>query len=147
VHDLFEAAVAEIQQKYRGLVIQVTVLDDLPDVTADPDRAQQVLVALMDNAAKYSPEGAPIRAEAVALRTHVEFSVIDTGPGIRPTDLPRLFTRFGKIDQVTRESHVGTGLGLFIAKHLVQQMNGALTFDTVVGKGSRFIFTLPCADL
>jgi GAF domain-containing protein len=147
VQELFDAAVSEIQQKYRGLGVEVDLAPGLPEVTADPDRVQQVLVVLMDNAAKYSPEGAPIRAEAVLLDDHVEFSVVDKGPGIHPADLPRLFTRFGKIDQVTRESHVGTGLGLFIAKQLVEQMHGVLTVLSVVGEGSRFSFTLPRADL
>jgi signal transduction histidine kinase len=147
VADLLAAAVEEIQQKYRGLVIEVQATADLPEVTGDPDRVQQVLVALMDNAAKYSPEGAPIQVACALAGDWLEFSVTDRGPGIHPADLPRLFTRFGKIDQVTRESHVGTGLGLFIAKQLVQQMAGELAVQSVVGEGSRFSFTLPRADL
>jgi signal transduction histidine kinase len=147
VQELLSGAVEEIRQKYRGLVVEVHAAPEIPDVTADPDRVQQILVALLDNAAKYSPEGAPVRAECVLSGDWVEFSVVDTGPGIQPSDLPRLFTRFGKIDQVTRESHVGTGLGLFIAKQLVQQMQGTLAVHSVVGQGSRFAFTLPRADV
>jgi signal transduction histidine kinase len=60
--------------------------------------------------------------------------------------MPRLFTRFGKIDQVIRAGHVGTGLGLFIAKQLVEQMNGEITVRSVVGEGSEFSFTVPRAD-
>lgn len=58
-----------------------------------------------------------------------------------------MFTRFGKIDQVIRAGHVGTGLGLFISKQLVEQMNGVITVNSVVGEGSQFSFTLPRADL
>jgi len=77
----------------------------------------------------------------------VQVTVIDQGPGIREQDMPRLFTRFGKIDQVIRAGHVGTGLGLFIAKQLVEQMNGVITVRSVVGQGSEFSFTVPRADL
>lgn len=141
--DLIDPAVMEIKQKYREQEIEVEVPDDLPLVLADADRAQQILVNLMDNAVKYSPEGSPITVRAGVLDDIVQLTVIDHGPGIRPQDVPRLFTRFSKIDQVIRAGHVGTGLGLFISKQLVEQMNGTISFTTVVGKGSAFSFALP----
>lgn len=145
LEDLLEAAVMEIKQKYRGQVVEVAVPGPLPEVLADADRAQQVLVNLMDNGVKYSPEGSEIVVRCDALPTEVRLAVIDHGPGIRPQDMPRLFTRFGKIDQVIRAGHVGTGLGLFISKQLVEQMQGTIAVKSVVGEGSEFSFTLPRA--
>jgi signal transduction histidine kinase len=144
--DLIEPSVSEITQKYRGQVVRIEVPDDLPQVLADADRAQQVLISLMDNGVKYSPEGRDIRVRCLVLPETVQVTVIDQGPGIREQDMPRLFTRFGKIDQVIRAGHVGTGLGLFIAKQLVEQMNGEITVRSVVGEGSEFSFTVPRAD-
>lgn len=144
--ELIDPAVMEIKQKYRGQTIHMENLEALPLVVADADRAQQVLVNLMDNGVKYSPEGSPITVRAAVLPDAVELSVIDCGPGIRPQDLPRLFTRFGKIDQVIRAGHVGTGLGLFISKQLVEQMSGTIAVQSEVGVGSRFSFTLPRAE-
>jgi signal transduction histidine kinase len=147
LEDLIGPAVLEVKQKYRGQVIQLLVPDVLPLVLADADRAQQILVNLMDNGVKYSAEGSEITVRCTILADSVMLTVIDQGPGIRPQDFPKLFTRFGKIDQVIRAGHVGTGLGLFISKQLVEQMNGAITVNSVVGKGSDFSFTLPRADL
>ncbi|HEY8283803.1 MAG TPA: GAF domain-containing protein, partial [Chloroflexota bacterium] len=144
--DLIEPSISEIQQKYRGQVVLVDVPAELPQVLADADRAQQVLLSLMDNGVKYSPEGQEILVRCLALPEAVQVTVIDHGPGIREQDMPRLFTRFGKIDQVIRAGHVGTGLGLFIARQLVEQMNGVIEVRSVVGQGSEFSFTIPRAD-
>jgi phosphoserine phosphatase RsbU/P len=147
IEDVLEPATMEIKQKYRGQVVDLDMPETLPPVLADADRAQQVLVNLMDNGVKYSPEGAKITVRCSVLPDAVELTVIDHGPGIRPQDLPRLFTRFGKIDQVIRAGHVGTGLGLFISKQLVEQMDGTISVHSVEGQGSEFSFTLPRADL
>ncbi|HVC79129.1 MAG TPA: GAF domain-containing protein [Chloroflexota bacterium] len=144
--DLIEPSISEIQQKYRGQVVLVDVPADLPEVLADADRAQQILLSLMDNGVKYSPEGAEILVRCLVLPEAVQVTVIDHGLGIREQDMPRLFTRFGKIDQVIRAGHVGTGLGLFIARQLVEQMNGVIEVRSVVGQGSEFSFTIPRAD-
>jgi phosphoserine phosphatase RsbU/P len=147
LEDLIGPAVLEVKQKYRGQTILLEIPEVLPLVLADADRAQQVLVNLMDNGVKYSPEGNEISVHCAVLADAVRLTVLDHGPGIRPQDLPRLFTRFGKIDQVIRAGHVGTGLGLFISKQLVEQMNGVIAVNSVVGQGSEFSFTLPRADL
>jgi len=146
LEDLIGPAVLEVKQKYRGQTILLEVPEILPLVLADADRAQQVLVNLMDNGVKYSPEGNEISVHCTILPDAVRLTVQDRGPGIRPQDFPRLFTRFGKIDQVIRAGHVGTGLGLFISKQLVEQMNGVISVNSVVGQGSEFSFTLPRAD-
>ena len=144
--DLIEPSVAEIKQKYRSQVVRLDIPQDMPLVLADADRVQQVLTSLMDNGVKYSPEGSEIEVRCLVLPDALQVTVIDHGLGIREQDMPRLFTRFGKIDQVIRAGHVGTGIGLFISKQLVEQMNGAITVHSVVGQGSEFSFTLPRAD-
>ena len=144
--DLIGPAVQEVKQKYRGQRVILDIPAALPVVLADADRVQQVLVNLMDNGVKYSPEGTEISLRCAVLAESVVFTVLDHGPGIRPQDMPRLFTRFGKIDQVIRAGHVGTGLGLFIAKQLVEQMSGSISVRSVVGEGSEFSFSLPRAD-
>ncbi len=145
--DLIGPAVQEIRQKYRGQRVDLDIPEPLPEVLADADRVQQVLVNLMDNGVKYSPEGMEIALRCTVLPDSVKFTVLDRGQGIRSQDLPRLFTRFGKIDQVIRAGHVGTGLGLFISKQLVEQMGGSISVSSVVGQGSEFSFSLPRADL
>jgi signal transduction histidine kinase len=71
--------------------------------------------------------------------------VADRGIGIAPEDLPRLFTRFGKIAQVARQGHVGTGLGLYISRQLVEAMGGEIWVNSTPGVGSTFCFRLPLA--
>jgi len=147
LEELIGPAVQELKQKYRGQAVLIDIPEALPPVLADADRAQQVLVNLMDNGVKYSPEGSDISVQCVVHPDMVKLTVKDHGPGIRPQDMQRLYTRFGKIDQVIRAGHVGTGLGLFISKQLVEQMNGVISVSSAVGQGSEFSFTLPRADI
>jgi signal transduction histidine kinase len=112
-------------------------------VLADPDRVQQVVVNLLDNAAKYSPEGRPIRVRCNRAGRAVRVSVVDRGLGIERADFARLFTRFGKLDRHPRAGHGGTGLGLYISKSLVEAMGGGIAVRSRPGWGSIFSFTLP----
>ncbi len=139
---LIDAAVAEIESKYRGQVIEVRPPAAPVAVFADPDRVQQVVVNLLDNAAKYSTEGRPIRIRWSRQGALARISVADRGPGIERDDFARLFTRFGKLGYAPRAGHVGTGLGLYISKSLVEAMGGAITVRSRLGWGSVFSFTL-----
>ena len=112
---------------------------------ADPDRVQQVLVNLLDNAAKYSPEGCPIRIRWSGRSREARIAVVDCGPGIAPDAFNRLFTRFGKLDHTPRPGYGGTGLGLYISKSLVEAMGGRITVRSKLGRGSIFTVTLPLA--
>jgi signal transduction histidine kinase len=142
---LVEGAVREVEGKYRGQEIQMCPCAQPLMVLADPDRVQQVVVNLLDNAAKYSPEGRPIRVRCNRAGRAVRVSVVDRGPGIERADFARLFTRFGKLDRHPRAGHGGTGLGLYISKSLVEAMGGGIAVRSRPGWGSIFSFTLPLA--
>lgn len=142
---LVQGAVQEVEGKYRGQEIQVRPPPEALTVLADSDRVQQILVNLLDNAAKYSPEGRPIRVRWVREHGRARVYVVDRGPGIDLDDFARLFTRFGKLDRTPRVGHGGTGLGLYISKSLVEAMGGSITVRSRPGWGSIFTFTLPLA--
>jgi signal transduction histidine kinase len=110
------------------------------EVTGDRGRLHQVLSNLVGNALKFTPAGGVVTISARALESAVAFEVNDTGPGIAPGDLPHVFERYWKRDA---EASRGAGLGLYIAKALVEAHGGALTVDSHLGSGSSFRFELP----
>lgn len=116
------------------------VPDALPDVVGNPDRTQQVLVALLDNAMKYTPEGGTVTLHAEVLPEVVRISVSDTGIGISSEDLPHVFDRFYKADKAHHSR--GTGLGLAIAYEIMKQLGEEMKVESELGKGSVFSFTL-----
>lgn len=120
------------------------VPDTLPDVLGNPDRTQQVLIALLDNAFKYSDEGGTVTLSAVVDGGVIRVTVRDTGIGISPEDLPHVFDRFYKADK----SHggKGTGLGLAIAYEIMKQLGEEMKVSSVLGEGSAFMFTLHTAE-
>ena len=124
-----------------GLKFDFAIPSGLPAVMADEARVEQVLVNLIHNAIKFTPSGGRISISAKVRDTDILVSVADTGPGISPDDLPRIFERFYKADK-SRTSE-GTGLGLAIAKHIVEAHGGKIWADSVERKGSIFSFTLP----
>ena len=115
-------------------------------VLADRQRLLSILTNLLDNALKYSPDGGRVDVQVIAGSDRVEVRVRDHGLGIAETDLPRLFTRFGRI--VTAEnSHIpGTGLGLYLARELARLHGGDITVLSGEGEGSTFTLTLPTAS-
>jgi signal transduction histidine kinase len=108
----------------------------------DPERIAQVLSNLIGNALKFTRPGGMVRIGAAASGFHVRFEVRDAGPGIAPEHLPRVFDRFWRADDSGRK---GTGLGLFIAKGIVDAHRGRIWVESEVGAGSAFIFELPVA--
>ncbi|HYV46410.1 MAG TPA: ATP-binding protein, partial [Myxococcaceae bacterium] len=113
---------------------------------ADRRALEHVVSNLVDNAVKYCPGGAEIRARAVREPAGVIRVVVeDTGPGIEARHLPRLFERFYRVDAGRSREVGGTGLGLSIVKHLVEAMGGAVDVASTPGKGTAFSFTLPAA--
>ncbi|HEX8358764.1 MAG TPA: ATP-binding protein [Longimicrobium sp.] len=113
-----------------------------PAVMADRGRVSQVLSNLIGNALRFTPAGGRITLRAASGQNEVVFSVADTGPGIAPEHLPHLFDRFW---QVEKSSRAGAGLGLAIARGIVEAHGGRLWAESELGKGSTFSFTLPCA--
>ena len=127
--------------------------DDLPRVTADARRIAQVLENLLANAARHSPESAPIRVDARRDGAEVEVSVTDAGAGIPPERLPHLFRRHAGVGQgagageAAGERAAGSGLGLVICRGLVEAHGGRIRAESAgPGRGARIVFTLPTAE-
>ena len=108
----------------------------------DRDRILQVLSNLIGNALKFTPNGGIVKFSARKQENHVEISVADNGPGIPPQDRQLIFERFTKLRMNDR---TGLGLGLFVAKWIVEAHKGHISVTSDVGKGSTFSFTLPLA--
>ena len=112
----------------------------------DSEAVCQILSNLLDNAIKYTPAGGSIVVGAHAEGRFIEFFVRDTGAGIPPEDLPRLFERFYRVDKARSRELGGTGLGLAIVKHMVASHNGSVRVDSRLNEGSTFFFTLPAEE-
>jgi len=130
-----------LQAERAGHTINLILNADVPQVLCDQHRIEQVLVNLLHNAIKFTPQGGEINLTARKVDSSVQFSVSDTGVGIPADDIPRIFERFFKSDRARSES--GTGLGLAIARHLVEAHHGRIWAESVEGQGSTFYFTLP----
>ena len=126
------------------LRVEIVVPERLA-VNADPDRLRQVFVNLLDNAVKYNRDGGTITVTAVLDGAWVTVAVADTGIGIPPEDVPRIFERFYRVDKARSRELGGTGLGLAIVKHIVESHGGRVWVESRPGAGSRFSFTLPVA--
>ena len=129
----------------RGQTLTVEAADDLPEVKVDRDRIIQVLTNLLSNANKYTPDGGRITISARIMNRTMEIAVQDTGYGIAPQDMGRLFTRFFRADDPQVQFAGGTGLGLVIARSLVELHGGRMWAESEPGSGSTFTFTLPPA--
>ncbi len=116
-----------------------------PVVFADPKRLKQILINLLNNAVKFTPEKGMVKLEVQpdAEESLMRFSVTDTGIGISPDDLQKLFKPFMQVDSRLSRQYEGTGLGLALVKKMVELHHGSIEVQSEVGAGSRFIFTLP----
>lgn len=129
-----------------GQSLVVDLAPSLPPVWADEERLRQVVLNLMINASKFTPEKGKITLKARAKESHLVVEVQDTGPGISEEEQKRLFRPYYR--QVTdRERLSGLGLGLALCKYLVELHNGKIWVESHVGKGSTFGFTIPLADV
>jgi PAS domain S-box-containing protein len=124
----------------KGLRLRCDAPDELPMLEADRERLLQVFGNLIGNAIKFTPEGGTITVDAKQGDGAVEFRVADSGEGIPPEDVPRLFERFY---QARRARRGGAGLGLAIAKGIVEAHGGSIRVQSELGAGSTFSFTLP----
>jgi signal transduction histidine kinase len=124
--------------------------DVSPDVAVDADeeRLHQVLFNLVDNAVRFTPPGGQVRVSVERREEWVEFRVRDTGVGIAPEHLPRLFERFYRVDPArARDDGSGTGIGLAIARSVVEAHGGRIHAESSPGHGSTFFFEIPAADV
>jgi len=120
--------------------LQKGLAKDMPEVRADTDKITQVFINLLSNAVKYSSEGSAIVIKSVNLDREIMVEISDTGEGIAPENIDKIFDKFAR---VTAEKKEGTGLGLPIAKDIVVLHKGRMWVKSEQGKGSQFYFTLP----
>jgi signal transduction histidine kinase len=116
-------------------------------VFADRDRLGTILVNLLSNAIKYSPGGGEVRCVVGDEASHPSVAISDEGLGIADEDLPRLFTRFGRILTPENRGISGTGLGLYLSRELARQHGGDIAVRSQLGSGSTFTLSLPAAPL
>ena len=147
-----EAFLSQVIQAHRLQVQELAVNltleppPSLPLVEADRDRLAQVMGNLLSNALRYIPQGGHIVVHAAVQEHEVTVSVTDDGPGVPSEDIPYLFERFWRSDQARRRDMGGSGLGLTIARSLVEAHGGHIWAESIEGTGSTFTFTLPVAS-
>jgi two-component system phosphate regulon sensor histidine kinase PhoR len=145
VQQIFNAVIADLAPAIdaKRQAITTAVEADACTIQADPAKLHDVVRNLVENAVNYSPEGADVRLEARRRGGAIEITVEDSGPGIPPGSLARVFERFYRVD-ASRSSPGGTGLGLAIVRHLVELHGGRATAENRPEGGARFTVTLPC---
>ena len=143
LNQLVEQVIAQLspQADRQKLSISQEFAADLPSFPADKDRVRQVIANLVHNAIKFTPAGGRITITTKTLEGSVSVNIADTGIGIPKEDLPRVFERFYKGDKA--RAGEGTGMGLAIAKHVVEAHGGNIWVESEEGKGSTFSFSLP----
>ena len=118
---------------------------DVPPVEAGSDKLRQILMNLLDNAVKYSPDGGRIRVRVAPEEGFVSFVIADEGLGVPASEHGRIFEKFYRLDPELTRGVGGTGLGLYISRELVHRMNGRISIESREGEGSTFRVDLPVA--
>jgi PAS domain S-box-containing protein len=129
-----------------NLTLQLDAPEPLPQVAADPGQLRQVLVNLVENAVKYSPDGGLVRVELTRQNGSIRFGVLDNGLGIPSGEQQRIFEKFYRVDPNMTRGIGGTGLGLYICRELVRRVGGRIWVESPTGGGSAFFVEIPVAD-
>lgn len=132
-----------VRAEAKDIRLEVDAAENLPDIEVDVERMAQVLGNLMSNALRYTPEGGKVELSAGIVSGQVRLDVADTGPGIDAEDLPNIFARSYRGDQARRQESGETGLGLAIARSLVEAQGGTISVKSEKGAGTRFTILLP----
>ena len=142
---LLQSAVEAVRPRAeaKDVTLSLDVPPSLPLLPVDSTRITQVVGNLLENAITHTPDGGAVSVLAAPANDGLEISVTDTGPGIEPGDLPRIFDRFYRADRSRSRTTGGSGLGLTIARRLVEAHGGTLEADSSLGEGSRFTIRLP----
>jgi PAS domain S-box-containing protein len=130
-----------------SVALEVEASDSVPQVAADADKVRQVLVNLVENAIKYSPDGGRVEVGLAERDGFLRFQVRDEGLGVAPEDQERIFEKFYRADPQMTRGVGGTGLGLYICRELIDRMGGRIWAEPNGGKGSTFVFELPTAEV
>ena len=144
VENVYEAVALNAES--HGHTLTFHCEENLPDVNGDRERVEQVIMNIVSNAIKYTPDGGKIDIAAGRSGKNVYVRVCDNGIGIPEKDLPRLFERFYRVDKARSRESGGTGLGLSIAKEILNQLKGDIRIESVYGEGTDAIITLPAAE-
>jgi signal transduction histidine kinase len=149
ISQMVEMIVVRLGRQFeeKGVILKTNLLDDIPRVQVDEDRIGQVMLNLVGNALQYTPDGGEVLISTVRMGSEVQVSVSDNGIGIPIEHQAHIFTRFYRVDKSRSRVGGGSGMGLTIAKHLVEAHGGRIWVQSQgQGKGSTFIFTLPVAS-
>ncbi|OGI18001.1 MAG: hypothetical protein A2255_03520, partial [Candidatus Melainabacteria bacterium RIFOXYA2_FULL_32_9] len=141
IKDLIDSAVKSVlpMAQDEGAEISINIIDN-PEVKVDKNEINRVLVNLINNAIKHNPAGVKINIESKKTNDYVQIAVSDNGRGIPEPERPHIFEKYPAIKR-----KIGTGLGLYIAKQIVEMHDGKIWFESEIGKGSTFYFMLPIA--
>ena len=131
----YERAISKKQ-----LFLKTDIQKDIGFILVDKDKLEQVIINLLSNAIKYTPSGGSIVIKLTGTESEIQFEISDTGPGIAKKDIHKLFSKY---ERIIVEKKEGTGLGLSIAKSIIELHKGKIWVESKLGKGSKFIFTLP----
>ena len=138
---------AQLVHLDRGHQLVLDAPDELPPVASDPDKVGRVLINLVDNAVKYSPDGGRVDVAVALAGSRVRFSITDQGLGVPVSEQRRIFEKFYRLDPNMNRGVGGTGLGLYICRELVRRMEGRIWVESPgVGRGSTFHVELPVAS-
>ncbi|HEV8377572.1 MAG TPA: ATP-binding protein [Tepidisphaeraceae bacterium] len=146
-------SIMRVKAGEKGLKLEVKVDGAIPDrIFSDPTRLRQIIINLVSNAIKFTEAGwvrvgAKLLDPPDSANPRMRFEVIDSGIGMKAEQMSRLFRPFTQADTSTTRRFGGTGLGLSICKHFAQMLGGELTVDSMLGRGSCFVLTLPTGDL
>lgn len=134
---------AEVMAREKNITLRMDIAEGLPEIEADGRRIEQVVANLLDNALNHTPSGGTVSVAVSTGKEGILVSVSDTGEGIPAEHLSHVFERFYKVDDARSRKTGGAGLGLAIAKQMVELHGGRIWVESEVGKGSKFYFTLP----
>ncbi len=147
-NELISLTVAALRPQFdeKGVSLDAELSGQPVTIRADFDRTRQVLLNLLGNALQYTPSGGHVTVEWSRVDSALRFSVNDTGIGLAPADLERIFQRFYRVDRSRSRASGGSGIGLTIARHIVEAQGGKIWAESAgPGQGSTFHFTLPLA--
>ncbi len=133
----------ELSAKEKGQIIECFSIGDKPQVLADKDRIEQVILNVLTNAIKYTPEGGKIIVYVGKMYSDAYVKVVDSGIGIPEEDIKRVFERFYRVDKARSREMGGTGLGLSIAKEIIEAHKGSISITSQLGKGTEVTVRLP----
>lgn len=136
-------ALLQNQAMQKNILLNTKIEEDVGKLEGDIDRFKQMIINLIDNAIKYTPEGGNIEIIAYNSENNAVIRIKDNGIGIPKEHIPRLFERFYRVDKARSRNVGGTGLGLAIVKHIVLQLGGRIEVHSEIGKGTEFILNIP----